>query len=178
MPILLKWRCRRRMKNTLFTLSRCAFDIVSCVSSAHCLQLFLPLFHLPDLTVVMISVPDSKFIITNIFPQPWVITAHKLLVEDQLYYVDHIRQILFAILAFNNVLEHINIWRKQTDIWIKVSICHLRHVLEGSIDPEICACILNNEAFHFSAVRFLGRSNRDLDLTNHMKKLKLFWACD
>lgn len=58
------------IEDYMFTLSGGAVDIESSVSSAQRLQLFLPLLHLPALTVVMISVLDSIFIITNIFPQP------------------------------------------------------------------------------------------------------------
>lgn len=151
---------KRRMKNTLFTLSRCAVDIKSCISSAQCLQLFLALFHLPDLTVEMISVLDSIFIITNVFPQPWVITAQKLLVEDQLHTVDHVRQILFAILAFVNALEHINIWREQS--YSNESQYVTVKIHSWGFNTSRNLCIFNNEVFYFAALRFLERSNRNL----------------
>lgn len=96
--------------NEIFlTLSCRAVDVVSCIGSTQCVQLGSPLSHLPFLIVKTFGIPDPKLIKSNILPKPRVICAQKLLIEDQLDFVDHIRQVFCAVLTFYNVLKDVKL---------------------------------------------------------------------
>lgn len=92
-----------------FTLSCRAVDVVSRIGSTQRVQLGSPLSHFPFLIVKTFGIPDPKLVKSNILSEPGVIRAHKLLIEDQLDFVDHVRQISCTVLTFFNVLEHIKL---------------------------------------------------------------------